>query len=79
KSTIDLQGKKFVYVLGDSAKVMNTEIKIKEITKGNFYVVTDGLKAGDKIVFEGFQSLKDGTKIKPVALNRDSVYAEIKK
>ncbi|RZK53868.1 MAG: efflux RND transporter periplasmic adaptor subunit [Pedobacter sp.] len=40
KSTIDLQGKKFVYVLGDSAKVMNTEIKIKEITKGNFYVVT---------------------------------------
>ncbi len=79
KSTVDLQGKKFVYVLGDSAKVVNTEIQIKEITKGNFYVVTSGLKTGDKIVFEGFQSLKDGTKIKPVALNRDSVFAEIKK
>ncbi len=79
KSTTDLQGKKFVYVLGDSAKVVSTPIEIMEITKGNFYVVTKGLKVGDKVVLEGFQSLKDGTKIKPVALNADSLYAEIKK
>jgi membrane fusion protein (multidrug efflux system) len=65
--------------LGDSAKVMSTPIEIMEITKGKFYVVTKGLKAGDKIVLEGFQSLKDGTKIKPQDLNADSVYAEIKK
>jgi membrane fusion protein (multidrug efflux system) len=79
KSTIDLQGKKFVYVLGDSAKVINTQIEIMEITKGKFYVVTKGLKSGDKVVLEGFQSLKDNTKIKPEELNADSVYAEIKK
>jgi membrane fusion protein (multidrug efflux system) len=79
KSTTDLQGKKFVYVLGDSAKVVNTPIEIMQITKGKFYVVTKGLKAGDKVVLEGFQSLKDGTKIKPQDLNADSVYAEIKK
>lgn len=79
KSTMDLQGKKFVYVLGDSAKVVSTEIQIMEITKGKFYVVTKGLKAGDKIVLEGFQSLKDGTAIKPEEQNTDSVYAEIKK
>jgi len=78
KSTTDLQGKKFVYILGDSAKVMNTPIEVMEITKGKFYVVTKGLKAGDKIVLEGFQSLKDGTKIKPEDKNTDSVYAEIK-
>ncbi|RZL47608.1 MAG: efflux RND transporter periplasmic adaptor subunit, partial [Pedobacter sp.] len=79
KSTIDLQGKKFVYVLGDSAKVINTQIEIMEIAKGKFYVVTKGLKAGDKVVLEGFQSLKDNTKIKPQELNADSIYAEIKK
>jgi membrane fusion protein (multidrug efflux system) len=79
KSTTDLQGKKFVYVLGDSAKIVNTEIEVMQITKGKFYVVTKGLKAGDKVVLEGFQSLKDGTKIKPQDLNTDSVYAEIKK
>ncbi|WP_255562468.1 efflux RND transporter periplasmic adaptor subunit [Pedobacter sp. D749] len=79
KSTIDLQGKKFVYVLGDSAKVINTEIEIMDLAKDKFYVVTKGLKAGDKVVLEGFQSLKDGTKIKPEEKNADSVYADIKK
>lgn len=79
KSTIDLQGKKFVYLMGDSAKVVSTEIEVMEITKGKFYVVTKGLKAGDKVVLEGFQSLKNGTMIKPQELNTDSVYAEIKK
>jgi membrane fusion protein (multidrug efflux system) len=79
KSTIDLQGKKFVYILGDSAKVINTQIEVMELAKGNFYVVTKGLKTGDKVILEGFQSLKDGTKIKPDVKNTDSVYAEIKK
>lgn len=79
KSTIDLQGKKFVYILGDSAKVINTQIEVMELAKDNFYVVTKGLKAGDKVILEGFQSLKDGTKIKPEVKNTDSVYAEIKK
>ena len=78
KSTVDLQGKKFVYVL-QSDSVKNTEIEIMEITKDNFYVVTKGLKAGDQIVLEGFQSLKDGVKIKPQVKNPDSVYADLKK
>ncbi|PWS27208.1 efflux RND transporter periplasmic adaptor subunit [Pedobacter yonginense] len=79
KSTIDLQGKKFVYVLGDSAKIISTEIQIMDLAKDKFYVVTKGLKAGDKIVLEGFQSLKDGVKIKPEEKSADSVYADIKK
>lgn len=79
KSTTDLQGKKFVYVLGDSAKVINTPVEVMQVAKGKFFVVTKGLKAGDKIVLEGFQSLRDGTKIKPEEKNTDSVYAAIKK
>lgn len=79
KSTIDLQGKKFVYLLTDTGSVKNTEVQIMELAKGNFYVVTKGLKAGDKIVLEGFQSLKDGAKIKPEEKTADSVYTELKK
>lgn len=79
KSTTDLQGKKFVYVLGDSAKVMNTPIEVMQVTKDKFYVVTKGLKAGDKVVLEGFQSLRDNTKIKPQELKADSIYADVKK
>ncbi|UKT63931.1 efflux RND transporter periplasmic adaptor subunit [Pedobacter mucosus] len=79
KSTIDLQGKKFVYVLGDSSKIISTEIEVMELAKDKFYVVTKGLKAGDKVVLEGFQSLKDGVKIKPEVKSTESVYAGIKK
>ena len=77
KSTIDLQGKKFVYVVDAKGIVKNTEIEIMELTKGNFYVVTKGLKAGDKIVLEGFQSLKDGAQIKPEEKSSESVFAEL--
>jgi membrane fusion protein (multidrug efflux system) len=77
KSTIDLQGKKFVYIVDDKGIAKNTEIEIMELTKGNFYVVTKGLKTGDKIVLEGFQSLKDGVQIKPEEKAADSVSAEI--
>jgi len=79
KSTVDLQGKKFVYLLGDSAKVVNKEIQISDIPNGKFYVVTEGLSAGDKVVLEGFQSLRDGVKIKPQTLRTDSIYDAIKK
>jgi membrane fusion protein (multidrug efflux system) len=79
KSTMDMQGKKFVYVLGDSSKVISTEIQIMDLAKDKFYVVTKGLKQGDKVVLEGFQSLKDGTKIKPEEQSADAVYADLKK
>jgi membrane fusion protein (multidrug efflux system) len=79
KSTTDIQGQKFVYVVTDSNTVVNKAVDIMEITKGNFYVVTNGLKSGDKIVVEGFASLKEGSKIKPKVLTRDSVFLALKK
>lgn len=79
KSTTDIQGQKFVYVVTDSNTVVNKAIEVMVVTKGNFYVVTKGLKSGDKIVVEGFASLKDGSKIKPNILSRDSVFVALKK
>lgn len=78
QSTIDLQGKKFVYVLTEKGIVKNTEIEVMDLTKGNFYVVTKGLGAGDKIVLEGFQSLKDGMEIKAEEKDSATIYGELK-
>lgn len=78
KSTTDIQGKKFVYLVTDTGGIKTTNVEIMELTKGNYFVVTKGLKAGDKIVLEGFASLKDGDKIKPVVKPADSVFAEAK-
>lgn len=78
KSTTDIQGKKFVYLVTDTGGVKTTNVEIMELAKGNFFVVTKGLKTGDRIVLEGFASLKDGDKIKPQVKPADSVFAEAK-
>lgn len=65
-TTIEIQDKKFVYVVGSDNKVKNTEIQVSNLDDGKNYLVTSGLKVGDKIVVEGVQTLKDGQTIKPI-------------
>lgn len=65
-ATEEIQDKKFVYVLQSDNTVKYTEIQISNLNDGQHYLVTGGLKTGDKIVIEGVQSLTDGQKIKPI-------------
>ena len=64
KATYEIQDKKFVYVLNDDSTVTSTEITIASIDNGKEYMVTSGLKAGDRIVTEGVNTLKNGMTIK---------------
>ena len=64
KATYEIQDKKFVYVLNDDSTVTSTEITIASIDNGKEYMVTSGLKAGDRIVTEGVNTLKYGMTIK---------------
>ena len=66
KATYEIQDKKFVYVVGPDSKVKNTEITISNLDDGKNYLVTSGLKAGDKIVIDGVATLKDGAQIKAI-------------
>ena len=66
KATYEIQDKKFVYLLQPDNTVKNTEIEILNLNDGQNYVVTAGLKAGDKIVVENVSTLKDGATIKPL-------------
>jgi len=63
--TYELQGKHFVYKVGDDNKVKNTEIDVMVGNLKDSYVVTKGLKAGDQIVSEGIASLHNDMPIKP--------------
>lgn len=65
-STIEIQDKKFVFVLQPDNTVKNTEIQVSSLSDGIHYLVTGGLKSGDKIVVEGVQKLKDGQTIQPI-------------
>ena len=58
--------KKFVFVLQSDNTVKHTEITVSNLNDGKTYLVTGGLKSGDKIVVEGVQQLKDGQTIEPI-------------
>lgn len=66
----EVQNKKFVYVLGEGNKVKYTEIKVDPQNDGNNYIVTEGLKAGDKYVTNGITKLTDGMEIVPITPER---------
>lgn len=66
KATFEIQDKKFVYLLTDSSTVKSTEVGTFNLDDGQNYVVTSGLKPGDKIVVEGVASLRDGMSIKAI-------------
>ncbi|MBQ8991216.1 MAG: efflux RND transporter periplasmic adaptor subunit [Prevotella sp.] len=66
----EVQNKKFVYLLGKDNKVKYTEIKVDPQNDGNNYIVTEGLKTGDKYVTNGITKLNDGMEIVPITPER---------
>ena len=67
EATSEVQNKIFVYVVGKDNKVKYTEIKVNPQNDGHNYIVTSGLKAGDRYVSKGITSLTDGMEIKPIS------------
>lgn len=65
-ATTQVQDKIFVYKVGADNKVAYTEIKVNPQNDGKTYIVTDGLKTGDRIVTKGITKLTDGMEIKPI-------------
>lgn len=72
EATYEIQDKVFVFTVGDSNKVTGQPINISG-RKGNYYLVTGGIKQGDKIVYAGLDRLKDGAVIQPQTISLDSL------
>ena len=73
KTTYELQGKYYVYLVGADNKVHNAEIEVLVGNLKDSYIVTKGLKAGDQIVFEGIAALHNDTEIKPKLMSIGSL------
>ena len=54
-----------VLLVGDDGKVAAQPVKA-DTTQGDKWVVSEGLKAGDRVIAEGFQKAKPGAVVKPV-------------
>lgn len=79
RSSYELQGKRFVYVVDNANKIKSREIEIMDLTKGQFFIVTSGLKDGDKVLYEGGGSLADSTVVQPKAMDTAEVYKDLHK
>jgi membrane fusion protein (multidrug efflux system) len=74
KSVLEIQDKSFVFVVGGDNKVKMQSF-VPEVRISEYYVVKSGLSAGDKIVYEGVQNIRDGAQIKPRYQRMDSLVA----
>ncbi|SDB60014.1 membrane fusion protein, multidrug efflux system [Flavobacteriaceae bacterium MAR_2010_188] len=72
ESTIDRQGSTYVYLVGAENMAVASKISI-EAEVDNLYVVSAGLKAGDKIVVTGVSKLRGETKIIPNEVSFDTL------
>jgi len=63
-ATLELQDKIYVFAIGDGNKVKKQGIKVIGKT-GSDFLVSEGLRQGDRIVTEGLGFLAEGTVINP--------------
>lgn len=68
KSTFEIQDKLYVFVVDKNDTLKQRNI-IPRMQLTDFYAVESGLSPDEKIVFEGVESAKDGSKINPVLLD----------
>ena len=70
KATFEVQDLKYVFILNDSNKTVTTPIQVQSLNDGKNYVITSGLKPGDRVVTEGIgTTVRAGMEVNPVDAN----------
>ena len=62
KTTFEILDKKYVFVVGENNVITSRQITVGEEMQ-HLYVVTDGLKINDKILFDGLRKVKEKDEI----------------
>lgn len=74
KSVLEIQDRDFVFVLDDDYKVRMKSF-VPELRIDDCVLVKSGLEAGDRIIYEGVQNIREGSRIKPRMISADSILA----
>jgi membrane fusion protein (multidrug efflux system) len=62
----DVQGRSLVAVVGEDNKISIRPVQTG-VQLGPLWVVTGNIKAGDRVVAEGIQKVRDGITVNPVS------------
>ncbi|MBW2669150.1 MAG: efflux RND transporter periplasmic adaptor subunit, partial [Deltaproteobacteria bacterium] len=77
RCVMELQGRFSVYVVGEGDKVETREVKAGPKIK-QFWLIIEGLKPGENVVYEGLQKVKAGAVVKPTIKEIESTVEESK-
>jgi membrane fusion protein (multidrug efflux system) len=62
RAVVELQGKSFLWVVGQDGKARQRPVKVGE-QNGSNMIIADGLKAGETVVVEGLQKVREGAPV----------------
>ncbi|TWU24721.1 efflux RND transporter periplasmic adaptor subunit [Bythopirellula polymerisocia] len=62
RATFEILDKRYVFLVGEDGVVHQHAIKIRNEME-DIFVIQEGVKAGDKFVFEGVRQVRDGEKV----------------
>ena len=65
RCVMEIQGLHNVFVVNAENIIETRDIKVGSKV-GSFWLITEGLKPGEKVIFEGLQKVKDGAAVNPV-------------
>lgn len=74
QAVFDIQDKSYVYVV-DSQNKLHMKAFTPLLRLSHSYIVKEGLKSGDKILYEGIQNVHDGMVIKPKHIAEKPLFA----
>ena len=62
----ELQGNYNVFVVNENDEIEFRQIEVSSTYETRFMIVSSGLAPGERVVYEGLQKVKSGTKVNPV-------------
>jgi membrane fusion protein (multidrug efflux system) len=66
RAVVEIQGKTFLWVIDKEDKASQRPVKVGE-QNGSNLLVLDGLKAGERVVVEGLQKVREGLQVKALS------------
>ena len=71
RCVMEIQGLYNVFVVNADNKIETREIKAGSKV-GSFWLITEGLEPGEKVVYEGLQKVKEGATVNPTVVDIES-------
>jgi membrane fusion protein (multidrug efflux system) len=69
RAVVELQGKTFLWVVGQDGKAGQRMVQVGEQNGSNF-LITDGIKPGERIIVEGIQKAREGAPVNAMSAAR---------